>query len=148
MKNFTPGYVQNVENAGRNEIIEKNQGDLRMRKLLLALIFTLPLSCFAASHDPVPAQELWNPNPNFGDVFVHVFMPLCMRCHHSSRLEGNFDVSIYGAVMRFVEPGNLRKSKLYGMVSFGLMPPSSEALQPTDEQIEYLETWILNGALR
>ena len=111
--------------------------------LLLILLYAMFVSC---RHDGVVPNS---PEISFSNDVQSIIIGNCTQsgCHPSSSDHEKFSLVTYDDVMKTVEPGNARNSKLYETITGQgkLMPPSSQA-SLTDQQIKYIYLWIEQGA--
>ncbi len=111
--------------------------------LLLILLGAMITSC---SHEAIIPNS---PLVSFSNDVQGIIIGNCTQsgCHPSSSDHEKFSLVTYDDVLKIVEPGNARNSKLYETITGHgtLMPPSSQS-SLTDQQIKYIYLWIEQGA--
>jgi len=119
---------------------DNRNGFLKM-PLMIGIGFLLFLisSC---KHDGVPMDQL--PQIPFSDV-LPIFTQNCATCHDGKGGSGDFALTDYTSIMRYIQAGNSSKSKAYqAMIStFQLMPPKNPL---TTSQRTMIRLWIDQGA--
>jgi len=116
-------------------------GRLKALAVLLAAagVAFLPLSC---THDAVVPDT---PTISFKEQVQPIFVNNCAKsgCHDGS---DEFSLKSYTEISSRVHAGDARKSELYKVINklwLGNMPPDGPL---TDEQINLIYTWIMQGA--
>lgn len=134
-------------------------------KMTLIFIFLATVACsnFSAPQpqpdstppsEEIPSEETpGEENPDDGSPVTFqvlqekIFAKSCHRCHSGPAPDEGIDLSTFEATLSsgIVVVGEPNSSKLYRALASGRMPPRG-ALPP--DQIELVQTWIAQGAIK
>ncbi len=168
-ENFTPDTEVTLDNKPCTEkkVISTNQINCRVPKAEGPGKVDVKVTLGSLSSTLEKSFEYRLPlGPTFSALYTHVFKPKCIGCHSGNNPPHDLDMSSYETLMshrRAIVPGDLKKSRLYKMVSRGKMPlkPGSSKKDDDDseeddeqqadplpqQEIEAIAHWILQGAL-
>lgn len=92
--------------------------------------------------------------PDYTKDVAPIFKHFCVGCHNAKDAEAKLAMHTYAALMKgsengkVITPGNLKKSKLVGMIerkTEPFMPPEGNEM-PTAQQVALVKAWIKSGA--
>jgi hypothetical protein len=121
------------------------------KKLLIVfiIIFSSTIGFFSCTHEPSLAGI--SDTVCFDSVIFPMLRNSCAKpgCHDAGSQVGGFDASSYESIIKSVNPGDARGSRLYKIItdigSDNMMPPKPD--KPLSQQQRMLiEVWIAQGA--
>ncbi|MCB0648499.1 MAG: hypothetical protein KDC49_17640 [Saprospiraceae bacterium] len=130
-----------------------------MKRFLFFAFAIYVTAIFSCTHDPIysppDTTDLTGNEPCDPDIIYYekdiqpILNSSCayVGCHDANTAEHNVDLSSYTKALREVEPGRLKNSELYEVITTSnpgkRMPPSGKL---PAELIGPIEKWILQGA--
>lgn len=97
-----------------------------------------------AAETASPAEPSEDLQPTFSSISQNILTPKCVMCHGT---DGDTPITNYDYLIKskWIVPGDLTKSALYGSIKVGEMPPSGSGTL-TQTEIDTVGAWITDGA--